>query len=174
MKSNLKLGIICCTVLTFLTPSTLNAQTSNYGTNRQPRTCASRLEPRTGPLSVAQAKKYVACDNEGPTFSVNHSGRNMKFIDILSLQVAPKSRPVTFRDIQDFTGIDAQKPAYDIRGSVVKYTCNPIDSNIGRNCMRERMPESDGMCYRKTFGDWHCYISGERIGGFQHDLPAPK
>jgi hypothetical protein len=131
MKSKLTLGIICCTMLTFLTPSILNAQTKNYGTNRQPRACASRLEPRTGPLSVDQAKKYVACDNEGLNKAVIHSGYDMDFIDILSLQVAPKSRRVTIRDMQDFLGIDAEKPAYDIRGSIVKYSCDPIGLKTG-------------------------------------------
>jgi hypothetical protein len=66
MKLSFTLGLIGCTLLTFLTPSLLNAQPSgfDFGTNRRLRTCPSKTEPRSGRISVEQAKMYVACNYE--------------------------------------------------------------------------------------------------------------
>ena len=118
IKGRLTLGIIGCTLLALLTPTLLNAQTQDYETKRKIRTYPSRVEPRRGPISLAQAKMYVTCEYEKEDECGSH---NLKLIDILSLQIAPKSRPATMQNIVSFPylSIDLEKPAYDIRGSII-------------------------------------------------------
>ena len=63
-----------------------------------------------------------------------------------------------------YMSIDLEKPAYDIRGSIIKYTCESATRNEGRNrgknCRAYISPKSSGACYQNTFGDWHCVIGG--------------
>ena len=159
MKLRLTLGIVGCTLLTLLTPSILKAQAGDFGTNRQPRTCpSSRSAPKTGRISAAQAMIYAACEAEKKTnnYSVN-------FVDILNLEVAPKPRRITTADFENFRNIDTQKPAYDLRGSVIAYTCYRVSNTqfgyrAGQNCSIRRVPESKGVCFQNTFGDWYCFI----------------
>ena len=158
MKSRLTLSLFGCTLLTFLTPSLIHARPNiDVGTNRQPRTCSSTSEPKTGPISAAQAMIYVACRAEGDR-EVKMEG-TVYFIDILSLQVDPKPRQVTLRDIQNYGGtIDPEKPTYTLTGSVVSYACFGL-GNIyqrGQNCIVRRIPQSLGKCYKTPFKDWRC------------------
>jgi hypothetical protein len=160
MKSRLTLGIIGCTLLTVITPNILQAQARDFGTNRQPRTCASTSAPKSGRISAAQAMKYVACQAEGDR-EVKMSG-TINFIDILNLEVAPKSRQVNIRDIENYPDIDTEKLIYNLRGSVVAYTCYGLNGPIyqrGQNCTVSRVPKSTGKCSQNTFGDWRCSMS---------------
>jgi hypothetical protein len=173
MKSRLTLSIIGGTLLTLLDPSILPAQANDYGTSRQLRTCPSRTEPRSGRISVEQAKIYAACYyEEQGVFNAS-----VKFVDILSLQVAPKPRRA--RDI-DFRlhKIDIEKPVYDIRGSMIVYNCyNTLGSTSyshGSNCSVYREPKSNGKCYQTTFGDWHCVMAGGSSVRPEHHMPAPE
>lgn len=172
MKLRLTIGIIGCVLLALLTPSILNAQTEDYGTSRKIRTCPSRLEPRRGRISVAQAKMYVICRHEKED---KYGPPRLHLIDILSLEIAPKSRPVTGRDIMYFPemSIDVEKPAYDIRGSIITYGCMPISRDNfvtrGKTCQAYIQPKSSGACYLDTFGDWHCTLGGS--GVFESRIP---
>ena len=159
MKSRLTLSLIGCTLLTFLTPSLIHARPKDVGTNRQPRTCSSTSEPKTGPISAAQAMIYVACRAEGDQ-TVKTPGI-VDFIDILSLEVDPKPRQVTLRDVQDYgEAIDREKPTYTLTGSVVSYACSGVgpghSAQRGQNCTVRRIPQSLGKCYKTPFKDWRC------------------
>ena len=160
MKSRLTLSLIGCTLLTLLAPTITHAQNIDVGTNRQPRTCSSTSEPKTGPISAAQAMIYVACEAEGDRRV--KMGGTVYFIDILSLQVDPKPRQVTLRDVENYgETIDREKPTYTLMGSVVSYTCFGL-GNIyqrGQNCIGRRIPQSLGKCYKTPFKDWRCSMS---------------
>jgi hypothetical protein len=170
MKLMLTLAIIGGTLLTLLTPSILTAQNNDYGTNRKLRTCPSRSEPKSGSISAAQAKIYVACSvEEKRVFNAS-----VQFVDILSLQVAPKSRRVKDSEFRRYQ-IDIEKPVYDIRGSMILYTCqNTLGTSYprGQNCIVYREPKSSGMCYQTTFGDWYCSMGGSSARP-EPKMPAP-
>ena len=157
MKSRFTLSLIGCALLTLLSPNITHAQNIDVGTNRQPRTCSSTSEPETGPISAAQAMTYVACRAEGDR-EVKMGG-TVNFIDILSLEVDPKPRQVTLRDVESYgETIDREKPTYTLMGSVVSYTCFGL-GNIyqrGQNCIVRRIPQSLGKCYKTPFKDWRC------------------
>jgi hypothetical protein len=161
MNSKLTVGIIGCILLTLLDPSSLNARAGgDFGTTRQPRTCASRSAPSKGAISAAQAAIYAACEDEGDNPS-KYPG-SVNFVDILSLQVA-KPRRVTDVDVTRYgQTIDANRPIYPIRGSANWYTCFNLQGGIyqrGQNCIVVRSTQSVGDCYKTTFGKWACKLS---------------
>jgi hypothetical protein len=57
-------SILGSVVLMLSIPTTLTAQTEDFGTTRTPQSCPSRAEPKTGAISVEQAKKYLTCHIE--------------------------------------------------------------------------------------------------------------
>ena len=177
MKSRLTLGIIGCTLLTFLTPNILQARPNiDVGTNRQPRTCSSTSEPKSGRISAAQAMTYVACQEEGDRKV--KTGGTVYFIDILSLQVDPKPRQVNLRDVQQYgETIDREKPIYNLQGSVVAYICRGL-GNIyqrGQNCTVTRIPQASGKCFKSPSGNWDCAIQTATFPDTsERHLPPPN
>jgi hypothetical protein len=161
MNAKLTIGIIGCTLLTVLNPSILAAQTgTDFGTNRQPRTCSSRSAPSSGAISAAQAAKYAACEDEGDNQSKLPGSVN--FVDILSLQVA-KPRRVNSVDISSYgPTIDENRPIYPITGKANWYTCFNLLGGIyqrGQNCIVVRSTDSRGNCYKTTSNKWACKLS---------------
>ncbi len=175
MKSKLIIGMIGCTLVPLMSPSIINAQTRDFGTNRQPRTCASKSEPSTGSISAKQAAIYVACEAEGDR-KVKMGG-TAYFIDILNLQVDPKPRQVGLVDVQKYgSTIDSDKPIYNIRGSVIAYSCFNLLGGVyerGRNCIVSRVPKSVGACYKSPFGDWRCTL-GVYSNKRETKMPPPN
>jgi hypothetical protein len=183
MKSRLTIGI-SITLLAMLTPSILAAQTLPYGTARTPKTCPSRAEPKRGAPSVAQAKMYFTCESETEDGEVGR-GTTYSYIRLtenLTMQVAPRSRPANGTDLKynssysGSLGMDTTKPVYDIRGSYDGYVCTDITRKrrlypVGEECRVSRYT-SAGICFRNTFGDWHCMMQGtsKEIGR----LPPPQ
>jgi hypothetical protein len=164
------IGTIGYVLLSLLTPSILNAQTLDYGTTRQLRTCTSRAEPRRGPITPELATKYAICGAEKEIISMFKDVSSINFVDIQNLQIAPKSRRASWNEFPSFRRIDIDKPVYDIRANVTRYTCRAIiirsgpfpDTTSyhrpGKNCSIDRVPESNGSCYQNTFAEWHCTI----------------
>jgi hypothetical protein len=184
MKSKLTIGI-SITVLAMLTPSILVAQSLPYGTARTPKTCPSRSEPKRGAPSVAQAKMYFTCESERQDGEVGRGTftSNIILTENLTMQVASRSRPANGTDLQynstyrGSLGMDTTKPVYDIRGSYDRYVCYDTTRSgraylVGENCNASRYT-SAGVCFRNTFGDWHCMMKGnsEKIG---KKLPPPQ
>lgn len=178
MKLRFTLRIIGCTLLTVLTTTTVIAQTLPYGTARKPHTCQSTTEPKTGAPSVEQAKKYFLCDEEWES----SIPKSLWLITDLTLQVAPVSRPVNGTDLKYNTrlggvhlSMNTDKPVYDIRGSFTRHICHEIKryNPVGKNCSVEQFPNSTGICFRNTFGDWHCRMTGSTKKVGDH-LPPPQ
>lgn len=182
ITGRLTLGIIGCTLLALLTPTTLNAQTADYGTTRRPRTCSSLVKPKKGKLTVEQAKMYFACDSELENInSVAGYSSTLHLIDDLTLQISPRSRPSNSTDLKfnfyhgsKSAGMDTDRPVYDIRGSFTGYTCFEIGRTFsaGKNCDFDRL-SSTGICFLDTFGEWHCRMIGS-VNKSGRKLPPPE
>lgn len=168
-----------------LTPSILVAQILPYGTARTPKNCPSRAEPKRGAPSVAQAKMYFTCDSETESGEVGRGNFSsyIRLTENLTMQVAPKSRPANRTDLayiesyKGFLSMDTTQPVYDIRGSYDGYVCYDTTRRsrrhlVGENCNVSRYT-STGICFRSTFGDWHCRMKGtsKEIGD---KLPPPQ
>ncbi|MDZ8053252.1 MAG: hypothetical protein RMX68_025495 [Aulosira sp. ZfuVER01] len=182
MKLKFTLRILGCTLLAVLTPTVLTAQTLSYGTTRKPHTCPSTVEPKKGAPSVEQAKMYFLCDQEWERPRIGSIGSALWLISDLTLQVAPHSRPANGTDLTfntrhggEHLGMDTDQPVYDIRASFTSYICNEIRGSYreGKNCTVSQFPSSTGICFRNTFGDWHCRAKGssKKIGD---RLPPPQ
>jgi len=181
VKLRFTLRIIGCTLLTVLTPTILTAQTTPYGIVREPQTCPSMVEPKKGSPSVEQAKKYFLCDQEGRFGTPGQNSSYVSLISNLTLQIAPNPRPANATDLKFNTrhggeplSMNTDQPVYDIRGSFTVYTCFEIRNyHPGQNCTVEQFSNSSGICFRNTFGDWHCRMKGlsKEIG---RRLPPPE
>ena len=141
---------------------------AKYG-SRDPRTCADKTLPKTGAPSAAQAAQYVICGHE-------------HVVDVLYLDEDVKAqvgagRPYNMKEDYNVSGINVRLPVYPIRGSLKQYSCSPIRpdrSNLNRNCTIYTAPNATGLCYKDTFGDWHCSLNDARTGDFtDRDVPPP-
>lgn len=161
--------LVGCTAITLLIPNSLQARTVDYGTPRKPRVCPSRVEPKTGPINVNQAKMYFTCGSESESLG-NIRQAQLVLIDDLTIEVAPRGRKFLKTDLNyikeggKYIAIDTERPVYDIRGSFLLYSCRPIATTrpAGRNCFGYRYPASQGICFQSTFGEWHCTMRGNR------------
>jgi hypothetical protein len=142
-------------------PSTLIAD-MNYVTTRINRTCPSRVNPQRGGLSLQQARAYFICRYETFTGPLGRNGSSYNFVDDLKMQMAA-ARPPTRADLglgyeED---INLNQPVYPIKVSYRETYCaarNPGDYGAAQEGMcnvRDRVT-GVGICFRSTFGEWHC------------------
>jgi tetratricopeptide (TPR) repeat protein len=168
MRSRFTIVILGWMLQTLLTPASIKAQAKgDIGTNRQQQTCPSRVEPRTGVISAAQAIKYATCEAEADRI-IKKPGRT-DFIDIFSLQVNPKPRRAEYLDINYFGNSITNSPVYDIKGTAVAYSCAALDNRAGggrpgKNCLNTHPDDKNsvGVCFREPSGNWRCRLS---VGG---------
>jgi hypothetical protein len=146
---------------------------AKYGT-RDPRTCGSRTAPAHGAPSAEQAKQYVICeleqgDGQHPLFLVNN----------VQVQVAAVSHPPN-QLVKEITAatMDPSEPIWDIRGSFTIYRCDALASLTAQNdfarshnCWVSVQPKGTGYCYKDTFGDWHCGLTGTLTNWQANSLP---
>jgi tetratricopeptide (TPR) repeat protein len=173
MKSRSTIGIIGCILLTILIPTSIKAQAQgDIGTTRQPQTCPSRSEPKTGVISAAQAKVYATCEAEADR-PIKYSGKT-DFIDIFSLEVNPRPRRAEYLDINYFGKAITNSPVYDIRGTAVAYSCRSLDrfTPRGKNCLNTHPDDrnSVGVCFKEPSGNWRCRLS---VGGAKDSQYGP-
>jgi hypothetical protein len=176
MKSKLTLGVIGITLMITLDPNIVSAQSRDYGTSRQLRNCPSRTAPTSGRIGIEQAKKYVACSFEEKA-PFNGS---VKFVDVLSLEVASKPRQAKPADTR-LVNLDITKPIYDLRGSIVIHNCYNITGKSemttrGQNCSIYRNPKAVGKCYQTPFSEWHCVmiLGNNAIERAERKMPPPE
>ncbi|BCL37970.1 hypothetical protein [Nostoc sp. MS1] len=153
MKIQFPLRIITFTLVAALTPTILTAQTPSDEMPGKLHTCPSRTEPTTGAPSVEQVKTYFQCDTEK---EVDIGDGYLKWITNLTIEVAPVSRPFNERTDGRYLSIDIKEPVYDIRGTYINHFCNKRNGY----CDIDQYYGSAGICYRNTFRDWHCHMTG--------------
>jgi hypothetical protein len=142
-------------------PSTLIAD-MNYATTRTNRTCPSRVNPQRGGLSLEQARAYFICRYETFTGPLGRDGSSYDFVDDLKMQMAA-ARPPTRADLglgyeED---INLNQPVYPIKVSYRHTDCparNPGNYGADKEgmCLVRDRVTGVGICFRSTFGEWHC------------------
>jgi Tetratricopeptide repeat len=170
MRSRFTISIIGWMLLTLLAPTSVKAQQETpYGTSRQPATCPSRSEPRTGRISSVQAIKYAICEVEGDQVVPQPGIAN--FLEIFSLQVS-SPRPVSEADFVKYgKSINRSKPIYGIKGRAIFYACSRIAGTTqfaigerGKNCqvwgsIDSNSINSVGECYIDFVDKWRCKLA---------------
>jgi hypothetical protein len=138
--------------------------------SRDPRICATRTEA----LSAATAKQYFICDSEF-TVGPNASGESIYLVSDVTVQLG-KPRPFspdtdTFGFAAD-NSIDPSQPVVPIRGSFNEWVCGKlgqINAAPGKSCNLTSNPHAVGICFKNSFGDWHCTMTD--LAGVREFLP---
>lgn len=157
-----KLLLIVAAVLVFGLPLA-NAQEGAgkpFG-SRDPRTCASRKEPVKGAPTAAQLKQYFICDYEIVNSAWNPATINL--ITGVTLEVG-KGRPFNIL-LDSFPSIDPTQTVYPIQGGFTLWNCGELGkggNEPGHSCgMKYENDNAEGICYKDSFGNWHCKFLGK-------------
>jgi hypothetical protein len=140
---------------------------AKYGA-RDPMACPSTKEPTSGPPSADQARKYLQCHRE------NVFNGGLYLLGDIVLEVG-KGVPYNQYDQYSRPGdADASSPIYPIRGNLKSYQCFILKNYpAGKNCTMYDESKATGYCYRTSFGDWTCNMSGVKSMG-TNGLPPPR
>ena len=155
-----------CALLQLAAPANAAGVGAAFGT-RDPAVCADRHAPTSGPISPAQAKRYVQCEYE----YYEERADTLHLLDVRSIEIG-QPRPFELRS--DSGGeFDVRGPMYPLRGSIVKYNCHKFANGyqVGKNCYIYEISGATGKCGRTNFHDWKCTLDGSadsRTG------PGPK
>jgi hypothetical protein len=138
-----------------------------FGT-REPATCPNR---KTSP-NAATARQYFICDAEATLFP-----DTMNLVSDVTVEVGS---PRPFNSNQDSVshGIDVRSVVYDARGKFTAYQCRPQSSVLNdfantHNCVKYAFTSAQGRCFKDTFGDWHCVMTGGSGGDQIRDQMPP-
>ncbi|MGD0735189.1 MAG: hypothetical protein ABR976_08580 [Terracidiphilus sp.] len=118
---------------------------------RDPRLCKSLSTPPT----PAQLVPVIQCTMEYSAASGIYLVQ-----DVTAAIGAPRS----FQQNLDsnLKEVDISSPIYPLSGSLKVYWCSPVSAAYpaGQGCRISPMPEAAGKCWRTTFGDWRCNLTG--------------
>ena len=119
---------------------------------RDPRTCSSRKDG----LSAAQARQYVICDYE-KVVQPNSPKAILTLATDVTVEIG-RGRPFNMLTDSNYHGIDPSQTVYPIRGSFNGWSCHTISGSFsGSNtCSEWPQTAAAGICYKDSFGDWHC------------------
>ena len=138
------------------------AQAADFGT-RAPRVC----DPVTSVPSVDQAVALVQCHTE------NQGSRDLILLEKVKVQIgAPRSyMGDTDSGLPD---IDPATPVYPIRGSFVRYHCDPVTpDDQGTSCFTVDQPAASGACWQTSFGNWDCLMADNNHVDLVAHQPPP-
>lgn len=138
---------------------------------RDPRTCPSR----NAGLTAAQAREYFICDSE---VAEVYTG-SLYLVTDVTVQVG-KGRPFNMQSDSfgwaTTNGIDPTQTVYPIRGSFTSWQCSKLGTITGvpgQSCTMTPQPAAQGICFKNSFGDWHCTMMDLGHKGGMERYPPP-
>jgi hypothetical protein len=140
---------------------------------RDPRTCPSHKIA----LSAVQARLYFICDTETVVNATDDSGGTLILLSDVKLELGT-GRPFNYQ-ADSFgwatsKGIDPSQTVYPIRGSFNAFRCVKLGyfgGEVGKNCTKTAAPEASGICFKSSFGEYHCILSGGQSTGVERYPP---
>ena len=164
--SRVRQAALCLFALTLLTP--LGCKSANgegagqngvsapvqvnteYAT-RDPRQCTGF----TAQPSVAAATILVQCTMDGK------SSGYINLIQTVTVQLA-SPRGFIYTSDSFLNEIDTKAQVIPLRGNLTAYGCSTANTVTvaGKNCESYDIPSGTGRCWKTTFGDWKCSITG--------------
>jgi hypothetical protein len=139
--------------------------------SHDPRTCPTR----TAALTAATARQYFICDSEY-TEGPGASGESINLVSDVTVQLG---NPRPFDPAMDTFGfattnsIDPAQKVVPIRGSFNGYVCGKIgqmNAPQGSNCNLTKNANAKGICFKSSFGDWHCEM--DDLGAVREFKPS--
>lgn len=130
---------------------------ARYGSHN-PRTCpAGSISGGSAP-TVTQATMSIVCNQEGPSID-----QTLILVSEVTVQIG-QGRSYAQSNLYDATDADVNAQVYPIRGSLKRYICSPLPPfgifPAGQQCSMFPAAVATGVCYKNTFGDWHCSMAG--------------
>lgn len=130
---------------------------------------------QANPPSAAQATAILKCRREK---AMDSSGE-LWLMEKAAIQVGGAQPFAAAYNTWTMQGADTKKPVYPLRGSWTMVMCrNRADlaryspAEAQRNCS-ETDYQGEGVCWRTTFGDWDCTVSG-RTGARREKTAPPQ
>lgn len=157
-------------------PMVRDAQAGTPYGSAGPRTCPDRKIPAEGPVDTAQAAAYVICGIE------KEAANTLTLVGEITVAETSPGRPYDPRQDNNVPDIDVERPLQSIRGSLVVYVCNRVDTGPGwgpryergTNCSITEHPDARGLCYQDGMGQWDCKLSDFNARtGVREGLPPP-
>lgn len=155
-------AVLAAAIVAF--PSGLCQSLGKKFNTREPRTCPSRKEPTRGAISASQAALYVQCREEQPV-----SDLEVGLVENIKVEVG-KPRPYLRLSDMRPTDIDPSQPVYPLRGSYTHYRCQ---GSPPKNCTSYDLVNASGLCWKTSFGDWSCALSGSSLVNYKFHVPGP-
>ena len=116
----------------------------------------------------------VVCGMEGVT-----TNSELILVSDVTVQIGA-GRSYNDSNLTLATDADVNAKVYPIRGSLKRYDCAPLPPRgiypPGQQCTMYPHPAATGTCYKNTFGDWVCTMSGSAITAnqtAQTKIPPP-
>lgn len=137
---------------------------------RDPGACPS-IRPKGAP-SAAQVMTMLRCRHE----MIERDGGELVLMEKLSVAVGGPMPFVAAYNSWVMPEADTRSQVYPIRGSFTWSHCKTrhdagIYGNPDLNCWEADVPTAKGVCWKTTFGDWSCLLSGPSIGRREPTAP---
>lgn len=136
---------------------------------REPATCPNRKTPP----NATNAKQYFACDWEA-----NLRPLELDLVGDVAIELA-SPRPFNYSQDRNYSGIDVRSVVYDARGKFTSYICTANSPQLNdfansHNCNAFPYPAAAGLCYKDTWGDWHCRMGFTSSSPMLRDQMPPR
>ena len=139
--------------------------------SHNPRTCPQGSLSGGKAPTVTQATMSIVCNTEGP-----YIDNSLILLSEVTVQIG-QGRSYTESNLFDVTDADVHAQVYPIRGSLKKFICSPLPPlgifPAGQQCSMFPAASAAGVCYKNTFGDWHCSMSGGLGSQGESKVPPP-
>jgi hypothetical protein len=164
MKS--MISLVCSVVISTLVltqeAAALAGDATPYGA-RNPVACRS-IALSSAP-TPAQAAEMVRCNHE----SINSGSGELWLIENLRITVGGAMPFVTAYNQWSMPEADVRSRVYPLRGSFMRSVCKSrrdagIYGNPDLNCYESDSADAKGVCWKTSFGDWRCLLTGAASG----------
>jgi hypothetical protein len=142
-----------------------------YG-SRNPRTCPTGALSGGNAPTPAQASMSLVCGMEGIT-----TNSELILISEVTVQIGG-GRSYNQSNLTNATDADVNAQVYPIRGSFKRYDCAPLPPRgiypAGQQCSMYPNNNATGVCYKNTFGEWHCTMGAmDSVANAKNKVPPP-
>lgn len=137
---------------------------------RNPGECPS-IQPKAAP-SIAQVMTMVRCRHE----VIERDGGELVLMENLKVSIGAPMPFVAAYNSWVMPEADTRSKVYPIRGSYTWSHCKTrhdasIYGNPDLNCWESDVTAAKGVCWKTTFGDWSCLLSGSAFGRREPTAP---
>jgi hypothetical protein len=115
--------------------------------------------------TAAQAAEMVQCNHE----LINSGSGELWLLENLRITVGAATPFVAAYSQWVMAEADVRSRVYPLRGSFTRSVCKSrrdaaIYGNADLNCYEKDVADAKGVCWKTSFGDWRCLLTGAASG----------